>query len=101
VAAFDAAEISQAVRELAARHEALHEKLSRAIGPVADYGSMTSPELAAYGLKKLGVEVPDAAADPIVVALENFLHGRAGREGGMGAGMDAGDDNFVSRYINT
>jgi hypothetical protein len=98
MAAFDAAGISQRVRELAARHEALHEKLSRVIGPVADYGSMTSPELAAYGLKKLGLEVPADDDNPSVVALEHALQGRSG--GAMGAGMDAAD-NFVTRYINT
>jgi hypothetical protein len=97
MAAFDAAEISQRVRELASRHEALHEKLSRVIGPVADYGSMTSPELAAYGLKKLGLQPPADDDDPSVVALEHTLRGRSA--GSMVAGMDAGD-SFVDRYIN-
>ncbi len=97
MAAFDAAEISQRVRELAARHEALHEKLSRVIGPVADYGSMTTPELAAYGLKKLRLEVPVDDDHPSVVALEHALRGRSG--GAMGAGMDAGD-SIIDRYLS-
>jgi hypothetical protein len=101
MAAFDAAEVTAAVRKLAARHEQLHDRLSHAIGPVNDYHEMSLAQLAQYGLAKLGIEPPDANDDPSVVALENFLHGRAGREGGMGAGMDAGDDNFVTRYINT
>ena len=97
MAAYDAAEITQAVRELAARHEQLHERLSRVIGPVAGYEEMTLPQLAAYGLEKLGIEPPDEADDPAVVALEQALRGRA--SGGMGAGMDAGD-SFIDRYIN-
>jgi hypothetical protein len=96
--AFDAAEITQAVREIAARHEQLHERLSRVTGPVAGYEGMTTPELAAYGLKKLGIEVPDADDDPAVVALEHALRGNAGRESGV-AGMDATEDNFLSRYL--
>jgi hypothetical protein len=96
MAAFDAAEISQRVRELAGRHEQLHERLSRVIGPVDGYESMTLPELAAYGLKKLGLQPPADDDDPSVVALEHALQGRS--TGGMGAGMDAGD-NFVTRYI--
>jgi hypothetical protein len=96
--AFDAAEITQAVREIAARHEQLHENLSRVTGPVAGYEGMTSPELAAYGLKKLGIEVPDADDDPAVVALEHFLRGRAGQSGVAG-GMDSAEDNFVARYL--
>jgi hypothetical protein len=96
--AFDAAEITQAVRKIAARHEQLHERLSRVIGPVADYESMTSPELAAYGLKKLGLQ-PPADDDSCVVALEYFLHGRAGRESGV-AGMDSREPSFLDRYIN-
>jgi hypothetical protein len=95
--AFDAAEVTRAVRELAARHEQLHERLSRVIGPVDGYESMSLPELAAYGLQKLGLQPPDDGDDPSVVALEHALRGRSG--GGTGAGMDAGD-NFVTRYIN-
>jgi len=96
-AAFDAAQITEAVRELAARHEQLHERLSRVIGPVDGYESMTLPELAAYGLRKLGLQTPADDEDPSVVALEHALRGRSG--GAMGAGMDAGD-NFVTRYVN-
>ena len=99
--AFDAAEITRAVRELAARHEQLHQQLSRVIGPVAGYEEMTLQQLAAYGLKKLGIEPPDADDDPSVVALEHALRGRP--NGAMGAGMDAregGVDDFFSRYIN-
>ncbi len=98
---FDAAEICRAVRKEAARHEALHDRLSRVVGPVAGYAEMTLPELAAYGLKKLGLEVPDNE-DDAVVAMEYFLRGRTGRETGAGAaGMDAGADDFVSRYLAT
>lgn len=103
MAAFDAAEISQRVRELAARHEALHEKLSRVIGPVADYGSMTLPELARYGLEKLNIEPPDDNDHPSVVALEHALRGRSG--GTMGAGMDSaassGLKSIMDKYLNT
>src|ERR1700722_5341848 len=96
--AFDAAEITAAVRKLAVRHEQLHERLSRVIGPVAGYEEMTSQQLAAYGLKKLGIEPPADTDDPSVVALEHALRVR----GGVG-GMDAreGDmPDFLSRYIN-
>lgn len=97
--AFDAAEVTAAVRRLAARHEQLHERLSRVIGPVAGYEEMTLPQLAAHGLAKLGIEPPDADDDPRVIALEHVLRGRSG--GGMGAAsMDAGD-TFIDRYINS
>ena len=98
VAAFDAAEVTKAVRELAARHEQLHERLSRVIGPVDDYGSMTSPQLAAYGLKKLGLEVPADDDHPAVVALEHALRSRSA--GATGAGMDAGD-SFIDKYLRS
>lgn len=100
MAAFDAAEITQAVRKEAVRHEQLAGRLSRMIGAIPDYHEMSLAQLARYGLKKLGVEVPDTGDDPSVVALESYLQGRSGH-GGMVAGMDAGDDNFVTRYINT
>lgn len=96
MAAFDAAQITQAVRELAARHEQLHERLSRVIGPVAGYESMTLPQLAAYGLERLHITVPDDDDDPAVVCLEQALQGRSG--GAMGAGMDS-VDNIVTRYL--
>jgi hypothetical protein len=94
---FDADEITQAVREQAARHEALHERLSRVVGPIADYGQMTTPEMAAYGLKKLNLEVPDATDDPVVTALEFALRGRY--EDGLGGSMDSAGHSFVDRYI--
>jgi hypothetical protein len=97
--AFDVEEISQAVRELAARHEKLHENLSRVTGPVADYEGMTSPALAKYGLEKLGLEAPEDE-EACVVALEFFLHGRAGRESGV-AGMDSAGKSHVDRYLNS
>lgn len=96
--AFDAAEITQAVREIAARHEALHERLSSMIGPVAEYQEMSTPELAKYGLEKMGLEAPEDG-ESCIAALEYFLHGRAGREAGVGAGMDSAPDNFVTRYL--
>lgn len=95
----DVAEIAREVQKQAVRHEKLHERLSGMIGPVADYQDMTTPELAKYGLKKMGIEPPDADEDPCVVALENFLHGRAGRAMGGSAGMDSASDSFVDRYI--
>ncbi|HVA40844.1 MAG TPA: hypothetical protein VNF49_09275 [Candidatus Binataceae bacterium] len=98
MSAFDAAEVGRAVRKEVARHEQLHDRLSRVVGPVAGYGEMTLPELAAYGLKKLRLEVPDDE-DEAVTALEYFLHGRANREMGASASMDAGGDDFVSRYL--
>jgi hypothetical protein len=102
--ALDADEVTREVRKQmaqAARHEQLHERLSRVIGPVAGYENMTSPELAEYGLKKLGLEVPDSADDPIVVALEHALRGRSGRE--MGAGMDrtAERPSFLDAYLSS
>jgi hypothetical protein len=97
MAAFDAEEIKREVRKQSARHEQLHERLSRVTGPVADYLEMTTPELAAYGLKKLGMEVPGAADDPRVVALEFALRGRSGRE--MGAGMDRAP-SFLDAYLS-
>jgi hypothetical protein len=97
---FDAVEVTREVRKQAARHEQLHERLSRMVGPVDGYAEMTLPELAQYGLKKMGVEPPAADDDPSVVALESFLHGRAGREAGV-AGMDSASDSFVDRYIAT
>ena len=100
MSAFDAAEVTRAVRNEVARHEQLHDRLSRVVGPVADYQGMSLPELAAYGLKKLGLEMPDDE-DDAVVALEYFLHGRANREMGGSASMDAGADDFVSRYLAT
>ncbi len=98
MAAFDAAEVTKAVRELAARHEQLHERLSRVTGPVDGYESMTLPELAAYGLKKLGLEVPADDDHPAVVALEHALRSRS--SGTMGAGMDAGD-SFIDIYLRS
>jgi hypothetical protein len=66
------------------------------VGPVAGYEEMTLPELARYGLEKMGVAAPDADEDPCVVALENFLHGRAGRAMGASAGgMDSAARSFV------
>jgi hypothetical protein len=97
--AFDAAEIAREVQKQAVRHEKLHERLSGMVGPVADYQTMTTAELAKYGLEKMGVEPPDADEDPCVVALENFLHGRAGRAMGASAGMDSAGAAFVDRYI--
>lgn len=97
---FDAAEITRAAREMAVRHEQLHARLSRVIGAVGGYEGMALPELATYGLQKLGIEAPDSGDDPAVVALENFLRGRAGSQSGIGAGMDAAGDSFVDRYIN-
>lgn len=100
MAAFDIAEIATAVRKEAVRHEQLHERLSRMIGPVADYQNMTLAELAKYGLDRMGVQPPDADEDPCVVALENFLHGRAGRPmGPNAAGMDSAGETFVDRYL--
>jgi hypothetical protein len=101
MAAFDAAQITQAVRELAQRHEALAGRLSRAIGAIPDYHEMTTAQLAAYGLKKLGIQPPDAGDDPSIVALEHYLKGRSGLggQGGQFSGMDAAADNFVTRYI--
>ncbi len=99
VRGFDAAEITQAVREMAARHEKLHERLSRVIGPVADYAEMTLPELASYGLTKLGCEPPADDEHPAVVALEHLLQGRA--SSGMSAGMDGAASDFVTRYISS
>ena len=96
--AFDAAEITKAVRELAAKHEQLHEHLSRVVGPVAGYATMSLPELASYGLKKLGLEVPDDE-DKAVTALEYFLHGRANRSMGGGASMDDAAETFLDRYL--
>jgi len=96
MAAFDAEEIGRAVRKQAARHEALHERLSKVVGPVENYGEMSTPELAAYGLEKLGMEVPDAGDDPAVVALEFALRGR-GRE--MGTGMDGAPPTFLDKYL--
>lgn len=98
MAAFDAAQVTSAVRELAAKHEQLHERLSRSMGPIDNYHQMTSPELAAYGLKKMGVAVPADDEHPAIAKLEGFLQGRSG--GSMGAGMDS-DDNFITRYINS
>lgn len=99
MAAFDVEEITQAVRELVGRHEKLHENLSRVTGPVADYEGMTTPELAKYGLEKLGLQAPDGD-DSCVTALEYFLHGRSGREAGV-AGMDSAAETWVDRYINS
>jgi hypothetical protein len=102
-AAADAEEIKRVVREQAARHEALHAKLSRVTGPVSDYQAMSTPELAAYGLKKLGLEVPDSTDDPRVVALEHALRGRSnGATGGVPGSMDAagGRDSFMNRYLS-
>lgn len=98
--AFDVAEIAREVQKQAVRHEKLHERLSGMVGPVADYQEMTTAELAKYGLEKMGIEQPDADDDPCVVALENFLNGRAGRAmGGSPGGMDSAGDSFVDRYI--
>jgi hypothetical protein len=101
MAALDAAEITQRVRELAARHEQLHERLSRQIGPVDGYETMTSPELAAYGLEKLSAGVPSDDEHPAVAKLEGLLHGRASSGTGAAgiAGMDSAGDSFVDRYI--
>jgi hypothetical protein len=96
--AFDTQEIAREVQKQAVRHEQLHEKLSRVTGPVKDYEGMTASELARYGLEKLGLQAPADDEDPCVVALESFLHGRAGRESGV-AGMDSAGDSFVDRYI--
>jgi hypothetical protein len=98
MAAFDVEEIADEVRKQAARHEQLHERLSKMIGPVADYAEMTTPELAKYGLGKMGVEPPADDDDACVIALECFLHGRAGRAMGAG-GMDSAGDTYVDRYI--
>jgi hypothetical protein len=103
--AFDTEEIAREVQKQAARHEQLHQRLSGMVGPVADYQNMTTSELALYGLKKMGVEPPDPDEDPCIVALENFLHGRAGRAMGTSAGMDASPRSHVAdiidRYINS
>jgi hypothetical protein len=95
-AAFDA--ITAEVRKEAARHEQLHERLSRVIGPVDDYHEMTSPELAKYALEKMGFEVPADDEHPAVAKLDGFLHGRSGRETGV-AGMDSAGGSFIDRYI--
>jgi hypothetical protein len=99
MAAFDVAEISAEVRKQAVRHEQLAGRLSRAVGAIGDYHEMTLAQLAQYGLKKLGLQVPDAGEDPSVVALEHYLQGRAGH-GGMAAGMDAAANLYIDRYIN-
>jgi hypothetical protein len=95
--AFDVAEIAREVQKQAVRHEQLHQRLSGMVGPVDGYEGMTPSELAKYGLKKLGLQVPDDDAS-CVAALEYFLQGRAGLESGV-AGMDSAGDDFVSRYI--
>jgi hypothetical protein len=95
--AFDAEEVKREVRKQSARHEQLHERLSRVTGPVADYMDMTTPELAEYGLKKLGLDVPTPSDDPRIVALEHALRGRSGRE--MGAGMDRAP-SFLDAYLS-
>lgn len=102
MAAFDVAEISAEVRKQAVRHEQLAGRLSRAIGAIGDYHEMNLPELAAYGLKKLGLQPPDAGDDLSVVALEHFLQGRAGH-GGQGsqfAGMDAAPAGSLADKLN-
>jgi hypothetical protein len=99
MAAFDVGAIAREVQKQAVRHEQLHQRLSGMVGPVADYESMTLPELARYGLEKMGVTPPDADEDPCVVALENFLHGRAGRAIGGTGGMDSAGSSHVDRYL--
>lgn len=94
--AFD--EITTAVRKEAVRHEQLAGRLSRTIGAIPDYHKMSLAQLALYGLKKLGVEPPADGDDPAVVALENYLRGRAGH-GDLGAGIDS-VASFVGRYID-
>ncbi len=98
---FDAAEVTRAVRQQAARHEQLHDRLSRVVGPVDHYHEMTLPELAAYGLEKMGVSAPADDDHPAVAKLEGFLHGRAGRGAGGAMGMDAAGDSFVDRYLSS
>jgi len=99
MAAFDAEQIARAVRKEAVRHQELHQRLSRVVGPVEGFESMTLPELAAYGLEKLNLTVPDATDDPRVIALEFALRGRSGHE--MGAGMDMSASTFLDRYLGT
>jgi uncharacterized protein len=96
--AFDVAEVTAAAREIAVRHEQLAGRLSRAVGAISDYHEMSTPELAEYGLKKLGVQVPDASDHPSVVALEHYLQGRAGHASVPGSGMDAGEPSWVDKH---
>jgi hypothetical protein len=99
--AFDVNEIiKRDVREEAARHEALHEKLSKAVGPIETYREMTTPELAKYGLEKLRRPVPDDSDHPAVAALEAILHGRSDQMGGGVGGMDAAP-TFIDAYLAT
>lgn len=99
LAAFDVAEIATAVRKEAVRHEMLAGRLSRTIGAIPDYHEMTLPQLARYGLEKLGIEPPADDADPSVVALEHFLQGRA-NSGMGGGGMDSASGRIAAKYLD-
>ena len=102
MAAFDVAEISAEVRKEAQRHEQLAGRLSRVIGAIPDYHELSTAQLAEYGLKKFGLQVPDAGDDPSIVALEHYLQGRAshGGQGSQFAGMDSAVGSIIDKYIN-
>ena len=99
--AANTASIVPAIRkEEAAKHK-LYERLSPIVGAF-DHAEMSHVEMAAYGLKQLGVT--DAAADP-VTALDFLLMGRtqvaeAQQRVRPRAAQDASGDTFIDRYVN-
>lgn len=88
-------------REEAFKHK-LYERLSPIVGAF-DHAEMSHIEMAAYGLKKLGVK--DEAADP-VTALDFMLLGRTqvaearqGARARVNGAQDSKGDTFIDRYI--
>jgi 8-oxo-dGTP pyrophosphatase MutT (NUDIX family) len=99
--AANTASIVPAIRKEEASKHKLYERLSPIVGAF-DHAEMSHVEMAAYGLKQLGVT--DAAADP-VTALDFLLMGRtqvaeAQQRSRPRAAQDSSGDTFIDRYVN-
>jgi 8-oxo-dGTP pyrophosphatase MutT (NUDIX family) len=101
--AMDAAEVFKQVMGQVTRRDALAKQLSVHVGTF-DHSEMTEAEVAAYGAKKLGLNVP---AGQEAAALAGFLKAavdprqqRVAMAADAKDGAHSGGDNFVTRHIN-
>lgn len=101
--AMDAAEVFKAVMGQVTRRDALAKQLSAHIGTF-DHSEMTEAEVAVYGVKKLGLSVPQGQE---AAALAGYLKAAVDpRQQRVAVAADArdpsqpGGDNFVTRHLN-
>lgn len=98
--AMDAAEVFKTVTGEIKRRDALAKQLSPHIGTF-DHSDMTEAEVAAYGVKKLGLDAPKGQE---AAMLAGFLKGKGAPSESKtvkpAAAMDAGAADFVSAYLN-